>query len=142
MSHFVATLRGIQDMVRQRGTASLWRGLTLTLWRDVPFSGIYWWGYETIRGRLTDRREMARRGRRSSSDGIDGEAAGGLGRGGAGGASRGRARARSQSRENHAATFVDSFTAGALSGAFASIVTMPFDVGLEGWEGCGRDGNG
>ncbi|RAL68262.1 hypothetical protein DID88_008961 [Monilinia fructigena] len=34
-----------------------------------------------------------------------------------------------KSRENHTATFLDSFVAGATSGAVASILTMPFDVG-------------
>jgi solute carrier family 25, member 39/40 len=109
--HLASTFRGIQEMVSAQGYRSLWRGLTLTLWRDVPFSGMYWWGYETLRGRLTDMRE-ARRGRGVEQD-----------------QSRGQTRRRSQSRETHADTFVDSFVAGALSGAMASIVTMPFDVG-------------
>lgn len=129
-NHLTETLKGVREMVAAHGYVSLWRGLTLTLWRDVPFSGLYWWGYETIRAGLTDAREE-RRGRslsqsqsqsqshsRSHShsrsrrdDGLE------------------RARRRSQSRENHMDTFVDSFTAGALSGALASMVTMPFDVG-------------
>jgi solute carrier family 25 protein 39/40 len=109
--HFADTVASIREMVQMRGYTSLWRGLTLTLWRDVPFSGIYWWGYETIRGSLTDARERSR-GRELDRDGP-----------------RSRARTRSQSRENHTATFTDSFTAGALSGAVASILTMPFDVG-------------
>jgi solute carrier family 25 protein 39/40 len=108
---FTETLRGIKEMVSLHGYASLWRGLTLTLWRDVPFSGIYWWGYETVRGTLTDSRE------RSRGRSLDVSS------------TRSRARSRSQSRENHTATFTDSFTAGALSGAVASILTMPFDVG-------------
>jgi solute carrier family 25 protein 39/40 len=81
------------------------------MWRDVPFSGIYWLGYETIRGQLTEVRERGR-GRAISKDN-----------------SRVRARSRSQSRENHYNTFLDSFIAGASSGAVASILTMPFDVG-------------
>jgi solute carrier family 25, member 39/40 len=105
------TVQGVREMVQIRGYTSLWRGLNLTLWRDVPFSGIYWWGYETIRGQLTDARERAR-GRTMDRDGP-----------------RSRARSRSQSRDDHTATFTDSFTAGALSGAVASILTMPFDVG-------------
>lgn len=109
--HFADTLKGVGDMVQSRGYSSLWRGLTLTLWRDVPFSAIYWWGYETIRGKLTDAREKSR-GRSLETDGP-----------------RSRARARSQSRENHTATFTDSFTAGAISGAIASVLTTPFDVG-------------
>ena len=98
-------------MISTHGYLSLWRGLTLTLWRDVPFSGLYWWGYETIRGGLTEARER-KRGRSLNIEG-----------------SRSRARSRSQSRENHTATFVDSFVAGATSGAVASILTTPFDVG-------------
>ncbi|KAG6003036.1 hypothetical protein E4U21_002424 [Claviceps maximensis] len=118
-NHLTETLRGVREMVAAHGYGSLWRGLTLTLWRDVPFSGLYWWGYETIRAGLTDAREE-RQGRpltrshghsHTRDDGLE------------------RARRRSQSRENHMDTFVDSFTAGALSGALASMVTMPFDVG-------------
>jgi len=111
--HLQDTLRGIREMVGAHGYKTLWRGLTLTLWRDVPFSGMYWWGYEWVRGQLTDARERYR-GRSRSLD---------LGH------STQRQRRRSQSRENHRDTFTDSFIAGATSGAFASIVTTPFDVG-------------
>ena len=109
--HFAETVKGLGEMVASHGYTSLWRGLTLTLWRDVPFSGIYWWGYESIRGALTEARERGQgRDLRTES-------------------SRSRARSRSQSRENHTATFTDSFIAGATSGAVASVLTMPFDVG-------------
>ncbi|CAK7198674.1 Carrier protein, mitochondrial [Sporothrix eucalyptigena] len=108
------TFQDLNNMVRAHGIHSLWRGLTLTLWRDVPFSGMYWWGYETIRSQLTEMRER-RRGRDHLLD-LDGSR-------------RVRERRRSQSRENHRDTFIDSFVAGSLSGAAASIATMPFDVG-------------
>lgn len=112
-NHLADTFRGIKDMVGLHGYRSLWRGVTLTLWRDAPFSGMYWLGYETIRGKLTDARE------RSSGRTLDLDSS----------RSRGQVRRRSQSRENHTETFTDSFIAGALSGAMASIATMPFDVG-------------
>ncbi|KAK3693585.1 mitochondrial carrier domain-containing protein [Podospora appendiculata] len=121
--HVTDTFRGIKESVAVHGYRALWRGLTLTLWRDVPFSGMYWLGYETIRGKLTDARERTARGRtldldrNDNHDDIKHSQA------------RTRARRRSQSRENHAETFTDSFIAGGLSGAFASIATMPFDVG-------------
>ncbi|KIH88430.1 solute carrier family 25, member 39/40 [Sporothrix brasiliensis 5110] len=107
------TFQGLRRMVQTHGIHSLWRGLTLTLWRDAPFSAMYWWGYETVRSQLTEARER-RRGR----DLLDLD-----------GSRRVRERRRSQSRENHRATFLDSFAAGSLSGAAASIATMPFDVG-------------
>ena len=100
---FTETLFGLRKMVKAEGYTSLWRGLTLTMWRDVPFSGIYWWGYETIRDGLREFREP--------------------------GSVRNRPRSRSRSDENHTTTFVDSFLAGAVSGGLASIVTTPFDVG-------------
>jgi solute carrier family 25 protein 39/40 len=121
-SHLADTFRGVKEMVSVHGYRALWRGLTLTLWRDVPFSGMYWWGYETIRGRLTDARERAR-GRRDDLDlemGMERDERR---------AARARRRSQSRSRENHADTFTDSFIAGALSGGFASVATMPFDVG-------------
>ena len=135
-SHLADTFRGVTDMVAAHGYRSLWRGLTLTLWRDVPFSGMYWWGYETIRGRLADARDRRRserldldlememergRGRGQARMGADGQQAAA--------AARARRRSRSRSQENHRDTFTDSFIAGAASGGFASVVTMPFDVG-------------
>ncbi|KAK9760525.1 Carrier protein, mitochondrial [Basidiobolus ranarum] len=43
---------GVSDMVKRAGALSLWKGLSPTLWRDVPFSGLYWMGYESIRDHL------------------------------------------------------------------------------------------
>lgn len=99
---FADTFRGLQNMVHAQGYRSLWRGLTLTMWRDVPFSGIYWWGYETVRNFLTEYRDPHRPK---------------------------RPRSRSRGNEDHTSTFVNSFIAGATSGAAAAIVTTPFDVG-------------
>ena len=42
------------SMVSADGIGSLWRGLPPTLWRDVPFSGIYWFTYEALRGAFVD----------------------------------------------------------------------------------------
>lgn len=109
--HVLETFRGMQSTISAQGYSTLWRGIVLTLWRDVPFSGIYWWGYETIRGKLTDLRDRQR------------------GRGLDLGGPRSEARRKAQSDENRRETFVDSFIAGATSGAAASILTMPFDVG-------------
>ena len=100
---FSETFVGLKKMVHSQGFTSLWRGLTLTMWRDVPFSGIYWWGYEAIRNSLTDLRDPPYQ--------------------------RTRPRSGSRNSENHTSTFVDSFIAGAASGAVASVVTTPFDVG-------------
>ena len=83
----------------------------MTLWRDVPFSAFYWWGYEASRNAITDIRE---RGRGNTPDPN---------------ASWTRLRSDSRHRQNHTLTLVDSFAAGAISGGVASIVTTPFDVG-------------
>jgi solute carrier family 25 protein 39/40 len=115
--HFRDTMDGLREMVGSQGVSSLWRGLTLTLWRDVPFSAMYWWGYEATRNVLTDQR-----GRREArNDGFEFR----MGRG----EDRVRRRSRSRSQENHRDTLVDSFIAGATSGAVAAFVTTPFDVG-------------
>lgn len=51
-SPFRSVMKGISEMVAQKGISSLWKGLVLTLWRDVPFSGIYWANVEFIRREL------------------------------------------------------------------------------------------
>lgn len=104
------TISGMREMVAEEGPRSLWRGLTLTLWRDVPFSAFYWWGYEYGREKLHNMREEAR-GRDPVSRGS----------------SRGRSRSRSDL--DHKTVLIDSFIAGAASGAIAAFVTTPFDVG-------------
>lgn len=108
---FRETLEGLRRMVEAQGITSLWRGLTLTMWRDVPFSGFYWWGYEATRNTITDVRDR-QRGRAVDSTSIIP-----------------RPRAQSRSKENHTATFIDSFIAGATSGAVSALITTPFDVG-------------
>jgi solute carrier family 25 protein 39/40 len=113
--HFRETMDGVREMVANRGVFSLWRGLTLTLWRDVPFSAIYWWGYEATRDVLTDQR-----GRREARNGGFEFR---MGRG----EERVQRRSRSRSQENHRDTLMDSFVAGATSGSCTT---------------CGTDGEG
>ncbi|KAI9770947.1 MAG: hypothetical protein M1840_002651 [Geoglossum simile] len=119
---FITTLRGLRELVHAQGYTSLWRGLTLTLWRDVPFSGIYWWGYEAVRNRLTTMRlqHAANATPIKSSHNTSNTPHS---------HSYPRSRSRSRDRYNSTATFIDSFIAGGISGTFASIITTPFDVG-------------
>lgn len=112
--HFRATLEGLYQMTQARGYSSLWRGLGLTMWRDVPFSGLYWWGYEAVRDALTDFRESSKRNNNNHNHIQDGQP---------------RRRRDSRSHQSSAATLMDSFIAGTVSGAAAALVTTPFDVG-------------
>lgn len=41
--------KALKSMVATEGVAGLWRGLGPTVFRDVPFSGIYWAVYESIK---------------------------------------------------------------------------------------------
>ncbi|EJD03864.1 mitochondrial carrier [Fomitiporia mediterranea MF3/22] len=50
-----SVLVSIREVAQRQGPLSLWRGVGPTLWRDVPFSGIYWAGYERLKRILEGR---------------------------------------------------------------------------------------
>lgn len=50
-----SVLTSLEGLVRVHGVRHLWRGLGSTLWRDVPFSGVYWASYEGMKGYLEKR---------------------------------------------------------------------------------------
>jgi solute carrier family 25 protein 39/40 len=56
-----SVLSSVRGLVRQQGVGYLWRGVGPTLWRDVPFSGIYWASYESCK------RAFAGQGREGTS---------------------------------------------------------------------------
>ena len=41
-----SVLSSIRTLIQTNGLRVMWRGLSPTLWRDVPFSGFYWASYE------------------------------------------------------------------------------------------------
>ncbi|BGP57539.1 hypothetical protein JCM8202_002259 [Rhodotorula sphaerocarpa] len=93
---------GLASLLRDLRWSTAWRGLPPTLWRDVPFSGIYWAGYEAIKRSLT--------GGRGMGETSVGEAA------------------RSHVRPSKANDFMIAFVSGAGSGMVAATLTNPFDV--------------
>lgn len=50
-----SVLQSTRRLVQSQGVTALWRGLTPTLWRDVPFSGVYWAGYEASKSTFRTR---------------------------------------------------------------------------------------
>ncbi|KAG2237735.1 hypothetical protein INT48_009673 [Thamnidium elegans] len=52
VNDFKHVLNGVKNMVSKDGSRALWRGLPPTLWRDVPFSAVYWMGYEQCKNAI------------------------------------------------------------------------------------------
>lgn len=50
-----SVLSSVRALVQKNGFQVMWRGLGPTLWRDVPFSGLYWASYETWKRAFTKR---------------------------------------------------------------------------------------
>lgn len=105
---------GLKDEVQTRGVRALWRGWAPTLYRDVPFSAVYWLGYERLRESLG--RVAMRPASRAEAEAE---------------AARPRSRAHvhaTLAEASFGTNFVVSFLAGALSGSLAATITTPFDV--------------
>ncbi|BGP02520.1 hypothetical protein RTG_01594 [Rhodotorula toruloides ATCC 204091] len=100
-SHTPSSPLSLTSVIRDLRWSNAWKGLGPTLWRDVPFSGVYWAGYEVIKRALTGGRGMGEAVAQSGG----GEKGGGRGR-----------------------EFVVSFVSGAGSGVIAATLTNPFDV--------------
>lgn len=115
--HFKDTLRGLWRLTQANGYTALWRGLPLTLWRDVPFSGMYWFGYEWMRNAITDWRSRSIQSSILRSHERTGEHHNLI------------VRQAEQSEQTSATTFIDSFVSGAVSGSIAALITTPFDIG-------------
>lgn len=48
--------KAVKDMLKHEGYLSLWKGLGPSLLRDVPFSAIYWFGYEQMKAKVLQER--------------------------------------------------------------------------------------
>ncbi|GAA6033102.1 hypothetical protein JCM8097_002945 [Rhodosporidiobolus ruineniae] len=93
----------LRRLVNELEWRNAWRGLGPTLWRDVPFSGVYWAGYEGFKRALTGGRGM---GEAAAAGGAEETLASRLGLG----------------------EFGVAFVSGAGSGMLAATLTNPFDV--------------
>ncbi|GAA5865332.1 hypothetical protein JCM8547_005057 [Rhodosporidiobolus lusitaniae] len=100
--------RGLLELVKELRWSTAWRGLGPTLWRDVPFSAVYWAGYEGVKRGLTGGRGMGESG---------------VGVGGAG-----RREQESVAERLGLGEFGVAFVSGAGSGMLAATLTNPFDV--------------
>ncbi|KAL7456106.1 hypothetical protein ACHAWC_007612 [Mediolabrus comicus] len=89
-------------LLRTNGFSSLFTGLAPTLWRDVPFSAIYWLFLEKFRNELSDTKSLGTWGGRYYKDqGI---------------------------QTPPTVEVMHSFVSGAGAGGIAAFFTTPFDV--------------
>ena len=103
--HHATTMGSFRAIVASSGVTGLWRGLEPTLWRDVPFSAVYWLLLERARTRL---RQMGTEHGSTS-----------------------RSHSNSRSMKAGSASLVawaQDFASGAGAGMLAASITTPMDV--------------
>lgn len=91
--------RDLYAIVKQKGVGTLFRGLQITLWRDVPFSGIYWSCYELFKEKISGLLQTDFEGSKIAKPAEDWK------------------------------VFTTSFLSGSISGTIGAFFTHPFDVG-------------
>ena len=106
-------LTSIKNELSIGGYTSLWRGLGPTLLRDVPFSGIYWYGYERIKRNIIIRWYIPSFHITNKNNTITKEQ---------------YSQFINSSEFSTSSQWITSFLAGLLSGTLAAFITTPFDV--------------
>lgn len=102
---FADVTRSVILSVQRDGLRSLWRGLPPTLWRDVPFSAIYWSLYDLLKTRVVPRL-LPTPPSQEAEGGDEGI----------------------EKKHILLAETVTSLVCGATAGTVAATVTTPFDV--------------
>lgn len=94
-------LKDSMTLMQKNGAGTLFKGLGITLWRDVPFSGIYWFSYEHLKRGISELLKVDFNNNSKTS------------------------------AEGHEdwKVFTTSFLSGSISGSIAAFFTNPFDVG-------------
>lgn len=90
---------------------SLWRGFGATVWRDVPFSGVYWFTYENAKSFLTKHRVRAlvrEQEHKAAAAGLSASPA--------------------APQLGFLDTFGVSFGSGVAAGGLSALITTPWDV--------------
>ncbi|PVV04283.1 hypothetical protein BB560_001228 [Smittium megazygosporum] len=66
--NFSTVFNGLKSSVKARGISTLWTGLVPTLYRDVPFSAIYWFSFERTKSFLSKKETFSLSPNRKSSN--------------------------------------------------------------------------
>jgi len=64
----ISVVRRVGAEISFTGPKLLFRGLIPSLWKDVPFSAVYWLGYEQLRARLLARHQWSGKHRGQAPD--------------------------------------------------------------------------
>lgn len=101
-------LKGAAEMVKAHGLRSLWGGLVITLWRDVPFSAIYWSVVEAVKKTIQTSSSSTHFFPSSSSSSLF--------------------PSLEYAQNSHQHKILENLIAGSVGGSVAAICTSPFDV--------------
>jgi solute carrier family 25 protein 39/40 len=107
LSSLTSRLSVLSRTTNLASVSGMWLGVGATLWRDVPFTGIYWLVVEPMRSRLLDLECQLSRSSASftsSSSSVQ------------------------ESRPSQQQVLWANLISGGISGALAAVVTTPFDV--------------